>query len=387
MPATMPDSADDDAMRTEPVPGASRDPTPAQPDASLDELRARIDRVDRDLLACLAERARLAQRVGEWKKRNDAPVMRPEREAQIFAALRERNPGPLSGGAIEAIWREIISGCRDLERRLRVAYLGPPGTFSEQALLAHFGSSVDAIACASIDEVFRAAEVGGADFGVVPVENSTEGAVSRTLDLLLQTSLTISGEISLAVRQNLMRLVPSLDGIERIVSHAQSLAQCTRWLDANAHDVERVPVPSNAEAARLASLDAGTAAIAGERAAMRYGLQLVAAGIQDDPHNRTRFAVIGQYRCDPSGADQTSVILSVPDRAGAVHAMIEPLARHGVSMKRFESRPARQGQWEYLFYIDLIGHRDDPAVAAALAEMAAQSSFCRVVGSYPRAGG
>ncbi len=374
MPDAMSDSADNDAKTSE-----------SAPIASLDVLRAQIDRVDGELLERLAERARLAQQVGAWKKRNDAPVMRPEREAQILAALRSRNPGPLSGEAIEAIWREIISGCRDLERRLRVAYLGPPGTFSEQALLAHFGSSVDAIACASIDDVFRSVEVGGADFGVVPVENSTEGAVSRTLDLLLQTPLTISGEISLPVRQNLMRLEASMQGIERIVSHAQSLAQCARWLDAHAHGVEHVPVASNAEAARLASIDARTAAIAGERAAMRYGLQIVATGIQDDPHNRTRFAVIGEHACEPSGADQTSVILSVPDRAGAMHAMIEPLARHGVSMKRFESRPARQGLWEYLFYIDLIGHRDDAAVAAALREMAEQSSFCKIVGSYPRA--
>lgn len=375
MPDAMPDhSPADDAK----VAGSA-------PAESLDALRVQIDRVDVELLERLAERARLVQRVGAWKKRNDAPVMRPEREAQILAALRARNPGPLSGDAIEAIWREIISGCRDLERRLRVAYLGPPGTFSEQALLAHFGSSVDAIACASIDEVFRSVEAGGADFGVVPVENSTEGAVSRTLDLLLQTPLTISGEISLPVRQHLMRLEASMEGIERIVSHAQSLAQCARWLDAHAHGIERVPAVSNAEAARLASIDARTAAIAGEHAAMRYGLQMVATGIQDDPHNRTRFAVIGEYACAPSGADQTSLILSVPDRAGAMHGMIEPLARHGVSMKRFESRPARQGSWEYLFYIDLIGHRDDPAVAAALREMAEQSSFCKIVGSYPRA--
>ncbi len=359
----------------------------SEADESLDSLRVQIDRVDAELLARLAERARLAQRVGEWKKHNDAPVMRPEREAQIYAALRARNPGPLSGDAIEAIWHEIISACRDLERRLRVAYLGPAGTFSEQALLTHFGSSVDSIACASIDEVFRSVEVGGADFGVVPVENSSEGAVSRTLDLLLQTPLAITGEISMRVRQNLMRLVASLEGIERIVSHPQSLAQCVRWLDANAHGIDRVPVASNAEAARLASLDARTAAIAGVHAATRYGLQIVATGIQDDAHNRTRFAVIGEYACAPSGADQTSIILSVPDRAGAMHAMIEPLARHGVSMKRFESRPARQGHWEYLFYIDLIGHRDDPAVAAALQEMAAQASFCKVVGSYPRAAG
>ncbi len=378
MPFTMSESSGVPA--SPPAPDEAQLPT-------LDALREAIDRVDGELLDRLNERARLAQRVGEWKKRNTAPVMRPEREAQVVAALRARNAGPLSGDAIEAVWREIISGCRDLERRLRVAYLGPPGTFSEEALLRHFGSSVDPIACESIDEVFRAAEVGSADFGVVPVENSTEGAVSRTLDLLLQTPLTISGEISLPVRQNLMRLRPTLEGVARIVSHAQSLAQCNRWLDSHAHGIERLPVSSNAEAARLASCDEGTAAIAGEQAALRYGLQLVATGIQDDAHNRTRFAVIGEYACAPSGADQTSLILSVPDRAGAVHSLIEPFARHGVSMKRFESRPARQGLWEYLFYIDLIGHRDDPPVAAALREIAAQAAFCKVVGSYPRSAG
>lgn len=352
---------------------------------SLETLREQIDRIDAALLGQLSERARLAQRVGAWKQNNDAPVMRPEREAQVLAGLRGRNPGPLPDDAIEAIWREIISACRGLEQRLRVAFLGPSGTFSEQALLGHFGSAVDALPCASIDEVFRTVEAGGAAFGVVPVENSTEGAISRTLDLLLQTRLTISGEISLRVRQNLLRLRPSLDGVQRVVSHAQSLAQCARWLDAQLPGIERIPVTSNAEAARLASLHDDTAAIAGERAAARYGLQIVVAGIEDDPHNRTRFAVIGEYRCAPSGDDQTSVILSVPDRAGAVHSMIEPLARHGVSMKRLESRPSRQGLWEYLFYIDLLGHRDDAPVAAALKEMAERASFCRVVGSYPRA--
>lgn len=361
------------------------EPAGADDAGGLESLRAGIDRVDREILERLNERARFAQRVGEWKKEHGGPVLRPEREAQIMRKLRALNGGPLPGDAIEAVWREIVSACRELERRLRVAYLGPPGTFSEQAVARHFGSSVDTIPCASIDEVFRATEAGAADFGVVPVENSSEGAVSRTLDLLLHTPLTISGEISLAVRQNLMRLLPSLDGVRRIVSHPQSLAQCNAWLETHARGIERVPVASNSEAARLASLDEDTAAIAGDSAAMRYGLQLVATAIQDDPNNRTRFTVIGEQACAPSGDDQTSLILSVPDRAGAMHALIEPLARHGVSMKRFESRPARQGLWEYLFYIDLIGHRDDAAVAAALREMAAQSSFCKIVGSYPRA--
>ncbi|RPH60164.1 MAG: prephenate dehydratase [Burkholderiales bacterium] len=358
-----------------------------QPDGhadGLEALRAAIDAVDREIVERLNRRARLAQQVGELKHRADAPVYRPEREARIMARLRALNPGPLSGDAIGAIWREVVSACRELERRLRVAYLGPAGTFSEQALLRHFGSSVDAVPCATIDEVFRSTEAGATDFGVVPVENSSEGAVNRTLDLFLQTTLAISGEVSVPVRQNLMSRSGTLDGVRRIVSHPQSLAQCVGWLDRNAPGIERVPAASNAEAARLAGDDPATAAIAGEHAAQRYGLQLVARSIQDDPNNRTRFAVIGRYACAASGADQTSLILSVPDRAGAVHALIEPFARHGVSMKRFESRPARQGLWEYYFYIDLIGHRDDPPVAAALAELKSQAAFCKVVGSYPR---
>jgi len=361
-------------------------PPPAGQDADsgLEALRAAIDAVDREIVERLNRRARLAQQVGELKHRVDAPVYRPEREAQIMARLRALNTGPLSGDAIEAIWREVVSACRELERRLRVAYLGPAGTFSEQALLRHFGSSVEAVACPTIDEVFRATEAGATDFGVVPVENSSEGTVNRTLDLFLQTTLSISGEVSVPVLQNLMSRGGTLEGIHRIVSHPQSLAQCAGWLDRNAQGLERVPIASNAEAARLASEDATTAAIAGEHAARRYGLQLVERSIQDDPNNRTRFAVIGRYACAASGADQTSLILSVPDRAGAVHALIEPFARHGVSMKRFESRPARQGLWEYYFYIDLIGHRDDPPVAAALAELKAQAAFCKVIGSYPR---
>ncbi|MGD9944847.1 MAG: prephenate dehydratase [Burkholderiaceae bacterium] len=351
----------------------------------LDALRARIDAADREIIAALNRRAQLALEVGEVKKRTDAPVYRPEREAQIMAALRERNTGPLPDDALEAIYREIVCACRELERRQRVAYLGPAGTFSEQALLKHFGSGVEGVPCATIDEVFRATEAGHVDFGVVPVENSTEGAVNRTLDLLLHTRLTISGEVSLPISQNLMSRSGNLDGVRRIVSHPQSLAQCQGWLDRHHPTIERVPVVSNAEAARLASVEDGTAAIAGEIAAARYGLTIVAGNIQDDPSNRTRFAVIGDYVCGPSGRDQTSLILSVPDRAGAVHALIEPLARHGVSMKRFESRPARQGNWEYYFYIDVLGHRDDSAVAAALAELQSRAAYYRVVGSYPRA--
>lgn len=355
-------------------------------DARLGVLRRDIDAVDAQLLALLARRAGLVTEVGELKKETDAPVYRPEREAQIMARLRAANPGPLSGDAIEAIYREIVSACRELERRMRVAYLGPAGTFSEQALLKHFGHGVEPLACASFDEVFRVTEAGGADFGVVAVENSTEGAVNRSLDLMLQSPLKIVGEVSVPVRHNLLTASGTLEGVRRICAHPQALAQCTGWLDRNCASIERVPVSSNAEGARLASIEPHTAGIAGDNAAVRYGLQYVARAIQDDASNRTRFVVLGRYACGPSGNDQTSLILSVPDRAGAVHALIEPLARHGVSMKRFESRPARMGNWEYYFYIDLLGHHADPSVAAALRELEANAAYFQLVGSYPRAG-
>jgi chorismate mutase/prephenate dehydratase len=357
----------------------------ASVDERLGALRVKIDAVDAQLLELLNSRASLALEVGDVKHEIDAPVYRPEREAQVIARLRERNKGPLGGDAIAAIYREVISACRELERRQRVAYLGPAGTYSEQAMLSYFGSGIEPLACPTIDEVFRSAEAGSADFGVVPVENSSEGAVNRSLDLFLQTSLRICGEVSVPIHHNLLSGSGQMQGIERICAHAQALAQCNAWLDRNCPGIERVPVSSNAEGARLASVEPGTAAIASDVAAARYELKIVSAGIQDDPHNRTRFVVVGNYDCSPSGDDQTSLILSVPDRAGAVHSLIEPLARHGVSMKRFESRPARQGTWEYYFYIDIIGHQNDAAIAAALAELREQAAFFKVIGSYPRA--
>jgi chorismate mutase/prephenate dehydratase len=350
----------------------------------LTELRTRIDEVDHRLLELLSERGRLVLEVGAFKHASNAPVLRPEREAQILRRLAERNPGPLPASAIASVWREVISACRALERRLRIAYLGPAGTFSEQAVHAQFGHEVDAVPCPSFDEVFRATEAGSVDFGVVPVENSTEGAVNRSLDLFLQTPLKICGELSIPIRHNLVSASGTMDGVVRVCAHSQALAQCAGWLNRHHPALERVAVSSNAEGARLAALEPHTAAIAGDGALERYAVRVVAEGIQDDPLNRTRFVVVGHHACAPSGEDQTSLILSVPDRAGAVHALIEPLARHGVSMKRFESRPARQGGWEYYFYIDLLGHERDPPVAAALAEIRAHAAFFKSIGSYPR---
>lgn len=352
-------------------------------DAKLQPLREQIDAIDAQLLELLNHRARIAQEVGHIKAETNAPVFRPEREAQVLRNVAQRNPGPLDSTDVQTIFREIMSSCRALERRVVVAYLGPAGTFSEQAVYLQFGHAVEGLPCASIDEVFRAAEAGTADFGVVPVENSSEGAVNRTLDLMLQTSLSISGEVSIPVHHSLMTRSGSMDGVHRICAHSQALAQCQIWLNQHYPNIERQAVSSNGEAARIASEDATAAAIAGEIAGERYGLAVVKAHIQDDPHNRTRFAIVGRLQPGASGRDQTSLVLAVPNRAGAVYRLLAPLANHGVSMTRFESRPARLGTWEYYFYVDVEGHAHDTKVAAALEELKQNAAFFKLLGSYP----
>ena len=352
-------------------------------DDKLKPLRQQIDAIDTQILDLLNQRARVAQQVGHVKAETDAPVFRPEREAQVLRSVAERNPGPMLSPDVQTVFREIMSACRALEKRVTVAYLGPVGTFSEQAVYQQFGRAVEGMPCASIDEVFRATEAGTADFGVVPIENSSEGVINRTLDLLLQTTLVISGEVSLAVNHSLMTRSGSMDGITAICAHSQALAQCQLWLNQNHPNIERRAVASNGEAARLASEDASIAAIASEIAGRNYNLQVVKAHVQDDPHNRTRFAVIGRLQTAASGRDQTSLVLSVPNKAGAVHNLLAPLARHGVSMTRFESRPARMGKWEYYFYVDVEGHQSDAKVADALAELKDNAAFFKVLGSYP----
>ena len=352
-------------------------------DDKLTPLRARIDAIDKQILELLNQRAGVAQEVGHVKAETNAPVFRPEREMQVLRNVAQRNPGPLAAGDVQTIFREIMSACRALEKRVTVAYLGPVGTFSEQAVYQQFGHAVEGMPCASIDEVFRAAEAGTADFGVVPVENSTEGAINRTLDLLLQTPLTISGEVSLPVHHSLMTATGAMTGITRICAHPQALAQCQAWLNQHHPSIERQPVSSNGEAARMAAEDPSVAAIAGEIAGEKHGLQVVSAHIQDDPHNRTRFAVVGRLRTSPSGHDHTSLVLSVANKAGAVYNLLAPLAKHGVSMTRFESRPARMGTWEYYFYVDVEGHSDDERMARALVELKENAAFFKVLGSYP----
>jgi len=354
---------------------------------TLPELRVQIDAVDSELLALLNRRASLANEVGEVKRADGSPVFRPDREAQVIHTLQQANPGPLKPGNVATIWREIMSACRALEAPQRVAYLGPKGTFSEQAAVQFFGASIEHVACVSFDEVFHATTAGTADFGVVAVENNTEGVVTRSLDLLLHSPLHIVGEISLLVRHNLLRLSDSLDGIEAVLAHPQALAQCQGWLGKHLPNAERRAVSSNAEGARLAAGNPAWAGIAGERAGTEFGLHTAAHAIQDDAFNRTRFAVI----CLPqvleapqaSGKDCVSLVVSVPNRPGAVHDILVPLKAHGVSMTRFESRPARSGQWEYYFYIDLQGHTSEPHVAAALKDLQALCAFYKVLGTYP----
>ena len=354
---------------------------------NLSRLRVAIDAVDRQLLDLLNQRAALANEVGGIKRAEGSPVFRPEREAQVINGLQHANPGPLKNANLATIWREIMSACRALEAPQRVAYLGPAGTFSEQAAVRFFGSTIEHVPCVSFDEVFHAATAGTADFGVVPVENNSEGVVTRSLDLLLQSPLHIVGEISLLVRHQLLRLGNSIEGIDVVLAHPQALAQCQSWLNKHLPQAERRAVASNAEGARLASTNPAWAAIASERAGSAFGLHVAAHAIQDDPFNRTRFAVV----CLPqvleapqaSGKDCVSLVVSVPNRPGAVHDILVPLKRHGVSMTRFESRPARSGQWEYYFYIDVEGHPSQPHVAAALKDLRSLCAFYKVLGTYP----
>ncbi|MFZ4479981.1 MAG: prephenate dehydratase [Rhodoferax sp.] len=354
---------------------------------TLTELRTQIDALDLELLSLLNRRAALAHEVGELKREDGSPVFRPERETAVIAKLQAANAGPLKREGVAVIWREIMSACRALEAAQRVAYLGPAGTFSEQAALRYFGSSIERVPCASLDEVFRATAAGSAEFGVIPIENSSEGVISRSLDLLLNTPLHIVGETSFLVRHNLLRLKPSLADIAVVYAHPQALAQCQDWLSTHLPQAERRAASSNADGARLAATNAAWAAIASERAGSEFGLHVASHAIQDDAFNRTRFAVVCLPQTQPlpaaTGHDCVSLVVSVPNKPGAVHDLLVPLKSHGVSMTRFESRPARSGQWEYYFYIDIQGHPSQQHVALALNELKGLCAFYKMLGTYP----
>jgi len=355
-------------------------------EATLDQLREHIDALDEQIQALLNERARCAQQVAEAKRAGDADTVfyRPEREAEVLRRVRERNEGPLSDDEIVRLFREIMSACLALEQPLTVAYLGPEGTYTQAAALKHFGRSVQFKPLSAIDEIFREVEAGSADFGVVPVENSTEGAINHTLDMFIRSPLKICGDVELRIHHQLLGRGANLEGVTSVRAHQQALAQCREWLDTNLPGVERVAVSSNAEAARQAAQDKQIAAIASDAAAETYGLNILAANIEDDPSNTTRFLVVGDQEVGPSGNDKTSLMVTVHNEAGALYSLLEPVSRHGVSMTRIESRPSRMSKWDYVFFVDVDGHREDENVAAALAELESRASMLKVLGSYPK---
>jgi len=357
--------------------------------SSLEKVRSQIDSIDEKIHSLINDRARLAQLVGISKTRDGRTVdfYRPEREAQVLRMARERNSGPLRDEEILRLFREIMSACLAQQEPLKVAFLGPEGTFTQTAVFSHFGHSVRALPLTSIEEVFHEVEAGSADFGVVPIENSTEGTVNHTLDRFLISPLKICGEVELRIHHYLMGRMSSLDSIARICSHQQSLAQCRAWLQEHLPNVELVSVSSNAEGARRARDEKGTAAIAGETAVEVYDLKVLAAQIEDRSDNTTRFLVLGRKLFEPSGEDRTTLLVSVShtDSPGALHRLLEPLAKYEISMTRIESRPSHRRKWDYIFFIDFEGHANDPHVAKALAELEKRSSLFRVLGSYPRA--
>lgn len=347
----------------------------------LKKYREQIDRIDDELLKLFNQRAGLAQQIGRVK--GNGAVLRPEREAQVLQRMADANKGPLSHQGVSQLFTEVMSQCRALEAPLRVAYLGPHGTFSEAAVFQRFGQATEGIPSESIDAVFSAVESGGANYGLVPVENSTEGAIGRTLDLLLNSNLKICGEVLLQVHQCVLSNENDLSLIRKVYSHPQSFGQCQGWLHAHLPNAERITASSNADAARLAAENSFAAAVAGELAAEHFKLKVLAHNIEDDARNTTRFLVIGKQDVAPSGKDKTSLAMSAPNRPGAMHDLLAPLAKNGVSMTKLESRPSGAGLWEYVFYVDIEGHQSDAKVATALEQLKQIAAFVKVLGSYP----
>jgi chorismate mutase/prephenate dehydratase len=369
--------------------------TPKQPAASkpkaeaakpdLAAVRTQIDGIDRQIQALIAERALWAHQVGKAKGKLAAAVdyYRPEREAQVLRQVVDRNQGPLADDVLVRLFREIMSACLAQQEPLKIGYLGPEGTFSQQAVQKHFGHSAKGLPLASVEEVFDEVAAGNADFGVVPVENSGQGTIQVTLDMFLSSPLKICGEVELRVHQYLLSRTGHIEDIERVYSHGLSLAQCRGWLRQHLPNAEKQALASNAEAARRARNADDAAAIAGENAAHVYGLKIVAGPIEDRPDNTTRFLVIGRALFPPSGHDRTSLLVFVRDQPGALYKVLEPLARHGVSMNRIESRPAHTGLWQYAFFIEVGGHADEAPLRDALREIGAFASNVSVLGSYP----
>ena len=355
---------------------------------SLKDLRAEIDHLDEQLLALISARANCASEVGACKRasgEDDCQFYRPEREAGILRKVAETNPGPLADEEMARLFRQIMSACLAVERQLNIAFLGPAATFTEEAALKHFGHSVKTTAINSISEVFREVESGAANYGVVPIENSTEGVITHTLDNFTRSSLKIVGEVELRIHHYLLSRETDISKVTQINSHQQSLAQCRKWLDANMGEIPREAVGSNAQAALIAQQQKNVAAIASHSAAEKYDLNILASNIEDMPDNTTRFLIIGSNTVGPSGIDKTSLLVSAPNKPGALHSLLEPFAKHGVSMTRIESRPSHSANWEYVFFLDLEGHVEDQPLKLALQELSEVSDMINILGSYPKA--
>ncbi|MBK8186076.1 MAG: prephenate dehydratase [Cellvibrio sp.] len=354
-------------------------------------LRDQIDEIDGKIAELISARARCAQEVAEVKKAGlpDATSVlfyRPEREAQVLRKAMERNKGPLSNEELARLFREIMSACLALENPIKVAFLEVEGTFTQQAALKHFGHSAVTLPFSAIDEVFREVEAGAVNYGVVPVENSTEGVVNHTLDNFMQSNLKICGEVELRIHHNLMVSdVTNTQNISRIYSHSQSLAQCRKWLDAHYPKAERIAVASNAEAAKRLKGEWNAAAIAGSMAAELYGLKILAEKIEDQPDNSTRFLIIGTQQVPPSSVDKTSIMVAMRNEPGALHNLLEPFHRHNIDLTRVETRPSRTGVWTYVFFIDFAGHVQDPLISDVMKDVSKRCADLKLLGSYPKA--
>ncbi|MCW9023331.1 MAG: prephenate dehydratase [Gammaproteobacteria bacterium] len=352
----------------------------------LIKLRDKIDSLDEQIQELITQRAKVAEAVAKAKQQSDDAVFyRAEREANVLRKVMERNKGPLSDEEMARLFREIMSACLALEKVMKIAFLGPEGTFTQAAAVKHFGHSVETIPMSTIADVFREVEAGEVSYGVVPIENSTEGVITHTLDEFMNSSLSICGEVALRIHHHLQNTTGRIEDIKKIYSHQQSLAQCRQWLDTHLPNVELKDVGSNAKASQMASKEEGAAAIAGETAAEIYGLKIVNRNIEDKPDNTTRFLVIGKRATPASGQDKTSLLLYAHNKPGALHAILEPLARNGLSMTRIESRPSQQGMWNYVFFIDIDGHTDNDNVKKALDELGETASIVKVLGAYPQA--
>jgi chorismate mutase / prephenate dehydratase len=353
----------------------------------LSELRDKIDAIDKQILDLINQRALCAQEVARTKiaEGEQTCFYRPDREALVLRRIMEMNQGPLSGPTVVRFFRELMSACLALEKPMEVAFLGPEGTFTQQAAFKHFGHGVKTIAVATINDIFNAVESEKCQFGVVPVENSTEGVINHTLDRFLSSSLKICGEVEIRVHQNLMGQVENLAEVAQVFSHQQSLAQCRQWLDHHLPHAKITAVSSNAEAARLASITPKTVAIAGKVAAEIYNLTIIEKNIEDEVNNTTRFIIIGRQTSTATGNDKTSLIVSTGNQPGALYKTLEPFARFGIDMLNIESRPSRQGLWDYIFFIDIEGHSEDKLIAQALALVKENVHMIKLLGSYPKA--